>query len=715
MAKIMNVFYGTDALPYKDQERQVHYPIASGNTFNGSSLVDTIHFYVSEIGGTQDIEWVANVKRADGKIGYKKLSPTWDNDIQEYYVSLSLSQWFTAKNGDIFISLNGYQGGLTLEYDSTSQVYTSVSGTPIVQATGCIKLNISYAVQMNNDYGELPSISVQEALGLTTSKLDKNSGKYLKVIDDIANINSGSYTPFLSNGDIIYCKTNKAYYSLSFSDNLYTATLLDLTLFSNIKVLGKILASQNNTYGFTLEDTTSFTSDKVLATKNVVYINITDETQGTLSESEAETLVYADNPIIILNKTTSGTSSRSFVFYKEFSIKNALGNTLVMYFKEGTGTQISDLTSFQSIHQHTIRVSPAGRAWYFEEKEVDFYSKSQVDDNLQLKADKSDTYTKAQTDSLISTVKSNSFQKVDTTDYPTLQDFLDNYDNPEEGDIYLYPVNTSDLTQGYYQYIWEEDSSEWINLGTTQIDLSNYYTKSQTNDYVEDRIVYVNQLDTSGTFTDAEYETLLKTNSIICARYSQTSSVYTDTLYIKENQSDNNGSKSMTFKRIQEEGRSGYRVLATSYYTVNPDKTWTRTYSQTDFYNKSQSDTYDVIDVSSYGQQVLTADDLVKASKLKCVLALSAFEIFYKVGAYVESNVLYYVFERMDKGIVGASTLAGKTIGYDLERVIINSTTGAYTTDSDKAELPNETRVSAMISASMTAITTSEWDTMIGD
>lgn len=501
MAKIMNVFYGTDALPYKDQERQVHYPIVSGNTFNGSSLVDTIHFYVSEIGGTQDIEWVANVKRADGKIGYKKLSPTWDNDIQEYYVSLSLSQWFTAKNGDIFISLNGYQGGLTLEYDSTSQVYTSVSGTPIVQATGCIKLNISYAVQMNNDYGELPSISVQEALGLTTSKLDKNSGKYLKVIDDIANINSGSYTPFLSNGDIVYCKTNKAYYSLSFSDNLYTATLLDLTLFSNIKILGKILTSQNNTYGFKFENTSLFTSDKTLATQEYIdnYLNLKADKIGALpkygtisSSTDMVDFIQTNNlnkkPFIFANplgvnflglmsysQTSSGLLISTFNFYcKSLSAEDIYSGTIS---EMDAFLQVPLSTMFSSTyHKETEITNNKTTSLSGSSTNTQYPSAKCVYDNLQLKADKSDTYTIAQVDNLVSTVKANSYQKVDTTDYPTLQDFLDNYDNPEEGDIYLYPINTSDLTQGYYQYIWEEDSSEWINLGTTQIDLSNYVT-----------------------------------------------------------------------------------------------------------------------------------------------------------------------------------------------------------------------------------------------
>lgn len=228
MARIMNVFYGANGLPYQDKERQVHYPILGGNTFNGSSLVDTIHFYVKELGGVNDITWVANVKRADGKIGYKVLTPTYDSESEEYYVSLSLSQWFTAKQGDIFISLNGYQGGLTLVYDSESQVYTTISGTPIVQATGCVKLNINYAVQMNNDYGELPTISVQEALALVSSKLDKNSKGYIHIADtlpsgdDLDNIEDG--TLYLVDRTLYKYNSSSSTFSIFYQLNAITIT-----------------------------------------------------------------------------------------------------------------------------------------------------------------------------------------------------------------------------------------------------------------------------------------------------------------------------------------------------------------------------------------------------------------------------------------------------------------------------------------------------------
>ena len=81
----------------------------------------------------------------------------------------------------------------------------------------------------------------------------------------------------------------------------------------------------------------------------------------------------------------------------------------------------------------------------------------------------------------IATIKRNAFIDVDTNVYPTLEDFLET--TGEEGFLYLYPIDTTDLSKGYYQYIWE--SNLWLCLGTTVIDLSNYYTKTEAdNRYV---------------------------------------------------------------------------------------------------------------------------------------------------------------------------------------------------------------------------------------
>lgn len=171
--KILQIFYGADNLPYKDKERQVHFPI-TGQSFSGASLTTEIRFYTKEIGGVDSITWVANAKRPDGKIAYQQLTANYDSEVEESYVSLQLSQWFTEKKGDLFIALNGYAGGVDIQVDEDSGLYT-VSGTPIIQATGSINVIIAYAPIMNNGYGAVPEITVQEALGAVANKLDKQN------------------------------------------------------------------------------------------------------------------------------------------------------------------------------------------------------------------------------------------------------------------------------------------------------------------------------------------------------------------------------------------------------------------------------------------------------------------------------------------------------------------------------------------------------------
>lgn len=48
---------------------------------------------------------------------------------------------------------------------------------------------------------------------------------------------------------------------------------------------------------------------------------------------------------------------------------------------------------------------------------------------------------------------------------------------PDEGDTrYIYMVD--DGAGNYDRYVWDAENSDWINIGDTSIDLTNYYTKS---------------------------------------------------------------------------------------------------------------------------------------------------------------------------------------------------------------------------------------------
>lgn len=71
---------------------------------------------------------------------------------------------------------------------------------------------------------------------------------------------------------------------------------------------------------------------------------------------------------------------------------------------------------------------------------------------------------------VIETIRQGQYVEVDVEEYPTLESFLAS--SGEQGTVYLYPVDTTDATKGYYQYIWE--STQWVSLGTTELDLTDY-------------------------------------------------------------------------------------------------------------------------------------------------------------------------------------------------------------------------------------------------
>ena len=86
---------------------------------------------------------------------------------------------------------------------------------------------------------------------------------------------------------------------------------------------------------------------------------------------------------------------------------------------------------------------------------------------------KSAELTLAQVNKIVESVRKGMYVKVDTTEYATLDAFLES--TGEEGAVYLYPVGNE--ANNYYQYIWETlPTAGWISLGTTQLDISNMVT-----------------------------------------------------------------------------------------------------------------------------------------------------------------------------------------------------------------------------------------------
>lgn len=166
--KILQVFYGKDGLPYKDKDRQVHFPIA-GTGFLGASNTTKIKFYYDELDETNQTTWVAVSKLPNGKLGSRVLESYFDDELNEHYALLELGEYYTQYKGDVFISLQGYQGGVNLDFDEETQQY-EIHGTPTIAATGSIKFTINYAPQFVGS-GQTENISFQRILADLGTKL----------------------------------------------------------------------------------------------------------------------------------------------------------------------------------------------------------------------------------------------------------------------------------------------------------------------------------------------------------------------------------------------------------------------------------------------------------------------------------------------------------------------------------------------------------------
>lgn len=357
LQRLMIVYYGEDRLPYKDENRQVHYPIVNatsgGTLITGENNTSKIYFYVNSIGGSE-LQWIANIKKPDGTLSYQLLTNgqfiELSNGQVDYRVELDIAGMFADQVGDVYIGIQGYGGDTVIvEDDDTYQI----SGDPIVLGTGAIKIKVNYSPNVLPK-GETLSPTVEQLiLASLGSKADKSETIF--VAPNILTLNKNNF----NENQMFLDQETRMFYKLV--NNVFQPFQLSIAdLFD------------------------AYTK----AESDVLFIPQSDATV----EVTSNTVVKRDN----------------------------MGQIRV------------PTSPYENYHAT---------------------SKSYVD-------------------GVVSTLKSNAFVKVDTSIYPTLADFLAT--NGEEGIIYLYPIDTSDLTKGYHQYIWEGNA--WIDLGDTNIDLTNYVT-----------------------------------------------------------------------------------------------------------------------------------------------------------------------------------------------------------------------------------------------
>ena len=433
--RITQVFYGNDLLPYKDSERSVHYPLVSG-TFAGSHNTKEVRFYVRDIGGTSGISWVVVSKLPNGKIGYEVCSNIQtDSELGEQYLSFDLSAYYTQVKGDLYLALRGYQGQITFEDDDNDGVY-NISGDPLIEVTGTIKLSINYSPMVNTGTQVLPT-DIDRIITALSNYLLRTMG-----IIVVSNISSETPSDYDTNQILLEYKNSLGtfYYVKETSGvKSFVEMTFDSLRTEELRVSDFILLTNNSRLYY--ED------NKFKVTVNGHTLAL--DTSGNLTldnyaiRSFDYTIDYVENHFVDLTTNQVVDGNKTFLGDSAFCKP--------IHFNDEDNT-----TTYGMLYPSTIQPS---RLYYTD-----------VGENSHKIAYDTDI------DSAIADFLQNEYSKVNTTTYPTLNSFLSS--TGQEGYIYLYPIDTSDESKGYYQYIWENNS--WVSLGTTQIDLSDYVEKTTT-------------------------------------------------------------------------------------------------------------------------------------------------------------------------------------------------------------------------------------------
>lgn len=293
--RIIKVFYGNDALPYKDKERSVHFPILGG-AFQGVSNTTEIRFYCKDIGG-DNRQWAVIGKLPNGTRKFTILGSSQpDSEENENYYSFMLGSAYTEAKGDLYLCLGGFNGNAI---ESNGVDTYRLTEDSVREATGAIKLSIAYSTQIEGSEEEIDTwLAFLGALG---QKLDKSKGiiaydTYEELHSDYANY---------YNGQLFFAKDTKILYELNTTlvvlfetytqsqiDTLLNLkadkTYVDTELAKKVNLSGSNTISANNTFTGsnvfdnspqTNESITDASSDTKLTTKKYVK-DLMDEHLG---------------------------------------------------------------------------------------------------------------------------------------------------------------------------------------------------------------------------------------------------------------------------------------------------------------------------------------------------------------------------------------------------------------------------------------------------
>lgn len=468
--KTLSIFYGADNLPYKDSAREIHFPLV-GNTFNGANNTTTIRFYVDRIGGVDSVTWLVVSKLPNGQIGNEVLNSNnavYDEELGEHYIEFSLSSYYTTLKGDVYLSLNGYQGGVEVEQDEDTGVY-SIYGTPTIQATGVVKIGINYAPQVLPG-SHFNTTDLQQVLGLISDKA--NISDTIILLDSLAADISG-----FNVGQVFFDKQFKSYWVKGNDNSLqsYDVKLERAVTLTGTETIANLILPNIDIGNWGIgkyNDTLLFVKVSILTTPtpHLEYTIYQLSNTGGIkcwynnNATGSETIASIVSSIPTYEFATKEYISSNFV--------NLTGNQTITGQKTFSGKAIFNDANLYNGYITTNSKNYFARVGVTTGQYVTYKLPSNYSD---VGAVSLTLATENYVNSAIADFLQNEYTKVNTTTYPTLNDFLES--TGEEGYIYLYPIDPSDETKGYYQYIWEND--EWVSLGTTTIDLTGYVEKTQ--------------------------------------------------------------------------------------------------------------------------------------------------------------------------------------------------------------------------------------------
>lgn len=363
-----------------------------------------------------------------------------------------------------------------------------------------------------------PTVS-QTTYGNDYTVVEYNSGAIdpSDIIDDTQTSLTKTYSSHKIQGELNLKANQSTTYTKTEVDTAVGAKQDTLVSGQNIKTLNgqSMLGSGDITVAV----------DAYTKAQTDALLNAKANTATTYSKSEVYSKVEADS--LLLNKADKTDT------YTKAQVDNALAG------------KADTATTYTKIETDALLLNKANTADVYAKTEV--YTKTETDAELAKKADTATTYSKTDTDTLLAS-KANSTdvytktqtdaflsQKADTattynkTEVDALIAALPTFSYrivtalPETGEvrvIYLVPkADQSEQSNIYVEWLWVEYQTglfKWEKIGDTAVDLSNYYTKEETDDEL------LKKADTATTYTKTEVDTELLKKANTATTYTKT-------------------------------------------------------------------------------------------------------------------------------------------------------------------------------------------------